>query len=47
MSLGSRVCPVSFGLMFIASVVSFICNASCVQYSAVSSVKRVHVVCLD
>ena len=43
-SLGSRVSPSIFGLMFMGSVVLSICRASCVQYSAGSGVKRVHVV---
>ena len=42
-SLGSRVSPSIFGLMFMGSVMS-ICSASCVLYSAGSDVKRVHVV---
>ena len=33
-----------FGLMFMGSVVLFICSASCVLYSAGCGVKRVHVV---
>ena len=42
-SLGSRVSPSIFGLMFMGSVM-FICSSSCVLYSAGSGVKRVHVV---
>ena len=41
-SLGSRVSPSIFGLMFMGSVMLSIC--SCVLYSAGSGVKRVHVV---
>ena len=43
-SLGSRVSPSIFGLMFMGSVMLFICSSSCVLYSAGSGVKRVHVV---
>ena len=43
-SLGSRVSPSIFGLMFIGRVVLFICSSSCVLYSAGSGVKKVHVV---
>ena len=39
---GSRVSPSIVG--FMRSVVLFICNASCVLYSAGSGVKRVNVV---
>ena len=42
-SLGSRVRPSIFGLMFMGSVMLSICNSSCVLYSAGSDVKRVHV----
>ena len=42
-SLGSRVSPDIFGLMFMGNVVSSICGASCMLYSAESGVKRVHV----
>ena len=42
-SLGSRVSPSIFGLMFMGSVMS-ICSSSCVLYSAGYGVKRVHVV---
>ena len=42
-SLGSRVSPSIFGLMFMGSVMS-ICSSSCVLYSAGSGVKCVHVV---
>ena len=42
-SVGWRVSPSIFGLMFMGSVMS-ICSASCVLYSAGSGVKRVHVV---
>ena len=45
-SLGLRVSPNIFGLMFMGSVMLSICSSSCVLYSAVSGVKRVHVVCL-
>ena len=41
-SLGSRVSPNIFGLMFMGSVVLSICSTSCVLYSAGSGVKRVH-----
>ena len=44
MSLGSRVSPSIFGLMFMGSVMLSICSSSCVLYSAESGVKRVHVV---
>ena len=44
MSLGSRVNPSIFGLMFMGRVVLFICSASSVLYSARSGMKRVHVV---
>ena len=43
-SLGSRVSPSIFGLMFMGSVMLSICSPSCVLYSAGSGVKRVHVV---
>ena len=43
-SLGSRVSPSIFGLMFMGSVMLSICSSSCVLYSAGSGVKRVHVV---
>ena len=43
-SLGSKVSPSIFGLMFMGSVMLLICSSSCVLYSAVSGVKRVHVV---
>ena len=43
-SLGSRVSPSIFGLMFMGCVMLSICNSSCVLYSAGSGVKRVHVV---
>ena len=43
-SLGSRVSPSIFRLMFMGSVMLFICSSSCVLYSAGSGVKRVHVV---
>ena len=42
-SLGSRVSPSIFGLMFIGSVMLSICSSSCVLYSAGSDVKRLHV----
>ena len=41
-SLGSRVSPSIFWLMFKESLMS-ICSSSCVLYSAWSGVKRVHV----
>ena len=41
-SLGSRVSPSIFGLMFMGRV--SICSSSCVLYAARSGVKRVHVV---
>ena len=44
MSLGSRVCPSIFGLMFMGSVMLSICSSNCVLYSAGSGVKRVHVI---
>ena len=44
MSLGSRVSPSMFGLMFMGSVMFSICSLCCVLYSAGSGVKRVHVV---
>ena len=34
-SLGSRVIPSSLGLMFMGSVMLYICSSSCVLYSAV------------
>ena len=43
-SLGSRVSPSIFGLMFMWNVMLSICSSSCVLYSAGSGVKRVHVV---
>ena len=43
-SLGSRVSPSIFGLMFMGSVMLSNCSSSCVLYSAGSRVKRVHVV---
>ena len=43
-SLGSRVSPSIFELMFMGSVMLFICSSSCVLYSSGSGVKRVHVV---
>ena len=42
-SLGSRVSPTIFGLMFMGSVLLTICSSVCVVYSAGSGVKRVHV----
>ena len=42
-SLGPRVIPSILGLIFIGSVVLFICRAICVLYSAGSGMKRVHV----
>ena len=43
-SFGSRVRPSSFGLMFMGSVVLFICSVSSVLYSVGSGVRRVHAV---
>ena len=43
-SLGSKVSPSIFGLIFTGSVMLFIRNSSCVLYSSGSGVKRVHVV---
>ena len=50
-SLGSRVSPSIFGLLFMGSGLLFmgsvmlsICGSTCVLYSAGSAVKRVHVV---
>ena len=43
-SLGSRVSPSIFGLMFMGSVMLSICSSSFVLYSAGYGVKRVHVV---
>ena len=43
-TLGLRVSPNIFRLMVMGSVVLSICSESCVLYSAVSGVKRVHVV---
>ena len=43
-SLGSRVSPSIFGLMFMGSVMLSICSSSCVLYSDGSGVNvRVHV----
>ena len=43
-SLGSRVSPSIFGLMFMGSVMLSICSSSCVLYSAGSGVKKMHVI---
>ena len=43
-SLGSRVSPSIFGLMFMGRVRLSICSSSCVLYSAGFGVKRGHVV---
>ena len=43
-SLGSRVSPNIFGLMFMGSVMLSICSSSCVLYFAGTGVKRVHAV---
>ena len=43
-SLGLRVSPSIFGLMFMGSVMLSICSSRYVLYSAGSCVKRVHVV---
>ena len=45
-SLGSRVSPSIFGLMFMGSVMLSICSSSCVLYSAGSGVKCM-LSCLD
>ena len=42
-SLGSRVSPSIFGLMFMGSVMLYICSSSCVLYCTGSGVKKVHV----
>ena len=44
MSLGSKVSPSIFGLIFTGSVMLFNCSSSCVLHSDGSGVKRVHVV---
>ena len=44
-SLGSRVSPSIFGLLFMGSVMLYICSSNCVLYSAGSGVKRVR--CVD
>ena len=46
-SLGSRVSPSMFGLMFMESVMLSICSADYVQYSAGFYVKRMHVVLFE
>ena len=46
-SLGSRVSPSIFGLMFMGSVMLSICSSGCVLYFAGSGVKRVHVVWVE
>ena len=43
-SLGSRISPSIFELMFTGSVMLSICSSSCVLFSAGYGVKRVHVV---
>ena len=43
-SLGSRLSPSTFGLVFMGSVMLSFCSSSCVLYSAGSNVKTVHVV---
>ena len=43
-SLGSRVSPSIFGLMFMGSVMLSICSSSCGLYSSGFGVKSVHVV---
>ena len=43
-SLGSRVSPSIFGLMFMGRVMLTICCSSCVLYYAGSGAKRVHIV---
>ena len=43
-SLGSRVIPCMFGLMFMGNVILSICSSNCVVYFAGCGVKRVHVV---
>ena len=42
-SLGSRIGPSIYGLIFMGNVMLSICSSSCVLYSAGSGVKRVHV----
>ena len=42
-SLGSRVSPSIFGLIFMESVVLSICSSSCVLYSTGSAMRIVHV----
>ena len=44
--MGSTVSPSIFGLMFMGSMMWYICSSSFVLYSAGSGVKRVYVVCL-
>ena len=41
---GSRVSPSILGLMFMGSVILYICSSSCVLYSAGFGVKRVQCV---
>ena len=43
-SLGSRVSPSIFGLMFMVSVMLSLCSSNCMLYFSGSGVKRVHVV---
>ena len=43
-SLGSIGSPSIFGLMFMGSVMLYICSSCCVLYSTGSGVKRVHIV---
>ena len=44
MSMGSRVSPIIFGLIFMGSLMLTICSANCVLYSAGSDVKTSYVV---
>ena len=44
MSLGLRVSPSIFRLMFMGSVMLSICSSSCVLYSSGYGMKKVHVV---
>ena len=46
-SLGSRVSPIIFGLMFMRSVMLYICCSSCVLYSAGSGVNACCLVWVD
>ena len=46
-SMWGRDSILVFGLMFMESMVLFICSASCVLYSAGSCVRRCMLFCLD